>query len=218
MIPNFYNRRSHSAGRMALALLSTTLVSLAGHLGIETKALAAETADPSAPTSITEPAIALERYRYGDLFSIAFPADWQVTRQEGEPQVVAFTDAEASADSPLRTEVTWIASPPQQVVSQALQEIQAQGYAVALYDAIAMDGTSAIRLWLTDLPDEAAPQAFVSYVGYANGTAKIITYYRDRSPDLDNLLSTIHQSFQRIVEVAPEPPSDEATPDEPSEL
>lgn len=208
MMSNLYNRCSTSAG-MGLVLLA--LVSLASSLGVGISVRAAESAEsadlsmnPSlpAPADAMEAMLPLDRHRYNDLFSIGFPADWQVTQQDGEPQLVALADAPNS--SPLRTEVTWVAAPPQQVVSQALQEIQVQGHTVALYDAIAMDGTSAIRLWLTDLPDAEAPSAFVSYVGYANGTAKIITYYRDRTPEQDNLLSQVHQSFQRMAPSAPE--------------
>lgn len=250
MISNLYNWHSNSA-RMAMTLLSITLVSLVGSPGLGADHQTASTANrlaqdapsPEAPeldeadfegspeqNPSPQPVLTpLTQHRYGDLFSIGFPADWDVTIQDGEPQIVATAMDATSMDAttidapstgvPILTEVTWIAAPPQQVVPQALQEIQTKGHSVLRYDAISMDGTSAIRLWLTDLPDEEAPHAFVSYVGYASGTARIVTYYRDRSPDLDNLLSTVHQSFQRLGESTPADDAldDEANQDVPSE-
>jgi hypothetical protein len=163
----------------------------------------ADSADPLPPEDATTP-LALERYVYADLFSIGFPEGWQVTEQESSPQLtaLAFSSPETGPESALlRTEITWHTAPPQEIVPQALQTIQTNGYTVARYDAIRVDGTTALRLWLTDLPEEGMSNAFMSYVGYPNATAVIVTYYRDRTPDLDNLLSGIHQSFQRVVAV-----------------
>jgi hypothetical protein len=164
-------------------------------------------AAPLPPEDATAP-LALERYVYADLFSIGFPEGWQVTEQESSPQLtaLAFSSPETGPETDpesalLRTEITWHTAPPQEIVPQALQTIQTNGYTVARYDAIKVDGTTALRLWLTDLPEEGKSQAFMSYVGYPNATAVIVSYYRDRTPDLDNLLSGIHQSFQRVIAV-----------------
>jgi hypothetical protein len=83
------------------------------------------------------------------------------------------------------------------VVPPALQAIEANGYNVASYDAVSIDNTTALRIWLTNLPEDL-PNALMSYIGYPSHTAVIVTYYNGQSTDVDNLISSIHQSFQRL--------------------
>ncbi|HIK45036.1 MAG TPA: hypothetical protein IGR64_09130 [Leptolyngbyaceae cyanobacterium M65_K2018_010] len=157
-----------------------------------------ESSEETLPQGRPNPAqasIDLERYVYENLFSIGFPDGWQVTEQTQAPQLTASSTANSPA---IRTEVTWHGVPPQAIVPEAIQTIQANGYTVARYDAVNVDGTTALRIWLTDLPGGGLANSFTSFVGYQNATAVITSYYGDRSPDLDNLLSGIHQSFQRL--------------------
>ncbi|NJL47238.1 MAG: hypothetical protein HC929_06730 [Leptolyngbyaceae cyanobacterium SM2_5_2] len=151
---------------------------------------------PPQPSTPTVP-IDLASYAYEDLFAIGFPDGWQVTEQSASPQVTALAPATAGT-TPMRTEVTWHEMPPREIVPQALQTIQSSGYTVARYDAINVDNTTALRIWLTDLPAAGLPNAFMTYVGYQNATAVIVSYYGDPTTDLDNLLSGIHQSFERL--------------------
>lgn len=148
--------------------------------------------DPAVPQS----PVPLNSHTYPELFSIGFPEGWQVSTQEDAPQLTA-TGTDALDAAPTRTEVTWHDLPPGAIVPQALDEIQANGYTVARYDAITVDGTTALRIWLTDLPDEDLPQALVTYIGYASTTVAIVSHYAESTPETDNLINGIHQSFQR---------------------
>ncbi len=147
-------------------------------------------ADPASAAPALETA-----YTYNDLFSIAFPAGWQVREQADVPQVVAAGGASATLPV-IRTEVVWRDTPPGEVVGAALQDIENKGYTVARYDAATIDGVTAIRLWLSDLPTEL-PNAFITYVGYPGATATITSYYGDTDADPSPVLNAIHQSFQR---------------------
>ncbi|MGB6014003.1 MAG: hypothetical protein WBG32_04670, partial [Nodosilinea sp.] len=154
-------------------------------------ALVAAEAAPAAP-AMPE----LETTRYEDLFSIAFPVGWQVDAQTDAPQVVA--DSAGATDSlpAVRTEITWQEAPPQVVVGESLNAIRAEGYTVSRYDAVIIDGVTAVRLWLSDIPD-GLPNAFITYVGYPTATATITSYYDDTTAAIDPVLMAIHQSFAR---------------------
>lgn len=151
-------------------------------------------ADPVADPVVVAPALETP-YTYADLFSIAFPAGWQVSEQADTPQVVAAGVASSTLPA-IRTEVVWRDTPPGEVVGAALQEIENNGYTVARYDATTIDGVTAIRLWLSELPTEF-PNAFITYVGYPGATATITSYYGDTTADPSPVLNAIHQSFQR---------------------
>ncbi|NMF84028.1 PsbP-related protein [Nodosilinea sp. P-1105] len=154
---------------------------------------------PSFPRRNTPalPPVELDSHSHNSLFSIGFPADWTVTEQDDAPQFSASAEAEVVDEATIRTEVTWHSASPREVVPQALDEIQANGYTVARYDAINIDGTTALRIWLTDLPDEDLPNALITYIGYADVTAAVVSYYPESTPEVDNLINGIHQSFQR---------------------
>lgn len=151
--------------------------------------VAAETVEPTAVVLETT------SYTYEDLFSIDFPVGWQVSEQADAPQVTA---ASAGGDSlpPIRTEVSWRDAPPREVVSESLAAIQAEGYTVARYDAVTIDGVTAVRLWINEIPAEL-PNAFITYVGYPAATATITSYYGDTTAAIDPVLTAIHESFQR---------------------
>jgi hypothetical protein len=157
-----------------------------------TRLLAAETA-PAAPAT---PAFDTTSYTYENLFSIAFPVGWQVSEQADAPQVIAVSGGASGSLPAMRTEVTWQDAPPKEVVGESLAAIQDKGYTVNRYDAVTIDGVTAIRLWLIEIPEEL-PNAFITYVGYPGATATITSYYGDTTTDLDPVLNAIHQSFQR---------------------
>jgi len=165
-------------------------------------ALVAAEAAPAAP-AIPE----LETTRYEDLFSIAFPVGWQVNAQTDSPQVVADSAGATGSLPAMRTEIVWQEAPPRAVVGESLSDIQAKGYTVSRYDAVTIDGVTALRLWLSDIPD-GLPNAFITYVGYPTATATITSYYGDTSANLDPVLMAIHQSFAR----ASTPTAEDAAP------
>jgi hypothetical protein len=143
------------------------------------------------------------------LFSIAFPVGWQVNAQTDAPQVVADSAGPTDSLPAIRTEITWQEAPPQVVVGESLNDIRAKGYTVSRYDAVTIDGVTAVRLWLSDIPD-GLPNAFVTYVGYPTATATITSYYGDPTTNLDPVLMAIHQSFAR----ASTPPTEDTAPTE----
>ncbi len=148
-----------------------------------------------APANQGTPTFETTSYTYTDLFSIAFPTGWQVSEQADAPQVIAAGPASDSLPA-MRTEVIWQDAPPKEVVGESLAAIQAKGYTVIRYDAANIDGVTAIRLWLSEIPEDL-PNAFVTYVGYEGATATITSYYGDTTADIDPVLNAIHQSFQR---------------------
>ncbi|MGF1519853.1 MAG: hypothetical protein ACFCVB_18905 [Nodosilinea sp.] len=139
---------------------------------------------------------ALETTSYADLFSIAFPVGWQVSEQTDAPQLVADSAGANGSLPAMRTEVAWHEAPPREVVGQSLESIQALGYTVVRYDAANIDGVTAVRLWVGEIPDDL-PNAFITYVGYPTATATITSYYGDTADNLDPVLMAIHQSFAR---------------------
>ena len=44
------------------------------------------------------------------------------------------------------------------------------------YEPEGIDNTTALNIWLSDLPDDL-PNAFMSYIGYADTTAAVVSYY-----------------------------------------
>lgn len=138
----------------------------------------------------------LETTSYADLFSIAFPAGWQVSEQTEAPQLVADSAGASGSLPAMRTEVTWQEAPPREVVGESLESLRANGYTVTRYDAVTIDGVTAVRLWISGIP-EALPNAFITYVGYPTATATITSYYGDTTDNIDPVLNAIHQSFAR---------------------
>ena len=151
---------------------------------------------PSAPSPVE-----LVTAAHGNHFTVGFPQGWTITHAEDSPLLKAQSPAEPT----IITEISWYTEAPGQVFAALMADIQAEGHTVARYDAITMDGTTAIRLWLTDLPESEPTHAFLSVVGYGNATALLVSRYNARSHDLDNLLSQIHQSFRRMTPSAADP-------------
>ncbi|WP_156119877.1 hypothetical protein [Leptolyngbya sp. KIOST-1] len=173
-------------------------------LGVVTLAAAVPSAVAQAPDALAAAEAApatlaipdLETTRYENLFSIAFPVGWQISAGPDAPQVVADSAGARGSLPAMRTEITWQDAPPQVVVGESLNDIRARGYSVTRYDAATIDGVTAVRLWLSDIPD-GLPNAFVTYVGYPTATAIITSYYGDTTANLDPVLMAIHQSFAR---------------------
>jgi hypothetical protein len=158
--------------------------------------LAVETAPASGSLAPMAPALETTPHTYADLFSIAFPAGWQVSEPTEGPQVVAASPGPQGPLPAMRTEITWHNAPPRQVVGTSLQAIQTKGYAVTRYDAANIDGVTAVRLWMSEIPDDL-PNAFVTFVGYPDATAIITTFYGDTDTDINPVLEEIHRSFGR---------------------
>lgn len=158
------------------------------------------TEDPSAmdePEAVMPPrpsaSVPLTAAAHGD-FAVGFPQGWLVSHGETQPHL---TGQSPAGEAAITTEVSWYAEAPGQIVPTLLADIQEKGHTVARYDAVAVDGTTALRLWLTDLPAPDRPYAFITVVGYSDATAILVSHYETSSHDLDNLLNQIHQSFQR---------------------
>ncbi|HSM83847.1 MAG TPA: hypothetical protein VLS96_19310 [Nodosilinea sp.] len=183
----------------ALAVAAVGVLAVGPALAEGPVPLAAESAPATVPDAAPEAAPAAGEttsYTYADLFSIAFPAGWRVSEQADAPQVVGASAGNAADLPAVRTEVTWHDAPPRTVVADALAAIQASGYTVARYDAATIDGVTAIRLWLSDLPEEL-PNAYITYIGYPAHTATVASYYGEATGSIDPLLDAIHGSFQR---------------------
>ncbi|MEB3289988.1 MAG: hypothetical protein VKI82_08730 [Leptolyngbya sp.] len=148
--------------------------------------------NPSQSSPSSASPVELITASHGNHFTVGFPQDWVITHAEISPLL----KAQSPVDPSLTTDVSWYPEAPGQVFAALLADIQAQGHTVVRYDAIAMDDTTAIRLWLTDLPASEPAYAFISVVGYGSATAVLVSRYETRSSDLEDLLSQIHQSFR----------------------
>lgn len=185
---------------MVLGAIALTLGGAPALAQLPVQRLAADTAAADAAAIATTP------YTYDNLFSIDLPTGWQVSEQADAPQLVADSAGPNGSLPAMRTEVTWHDAPPREVVGQSLETIQALGYTVIRYDAANIDGVTAVRLWVGEIPDDL-PNAFITYVGYPTATATITSYYGDTADNLDPVLMAIHQSFARSQ-------ADSSAPDE----
>lgn len=131
---------------------------------------------------------------HGSQFAIGFPETWVITHGETNPHLTA---TDPAGELAITTEVSWYAQAPGTMVPTLLADIQEKGYTVTLYDAIALDDTTALRLWLADLPDSELSYAFMTVIGYDDATAVLISRYATRTNEVDNLLNQIHESFRR---------------------
>ncbi|MBD0335505.1 MAG: hypothetical protein ICV62_08450 [Cyanobacteria bacterium Co-bin13] len=193
------NQRRVCFRRLGLSLLCLGL-GLGSAPVLAQGALAA--APATAPTAEATPSdLELETYTDSDRFSIRLPSSWQVLPAEAGPLVITnFSQGESERTAQaedLRTEVTLIEQPPAEVVPLALQEIQSQGYSLADYGAITIDGTTALQLWLVDLP-ETPESALITYIGYDTATAVIVSRFDALTPEIERLLTTVHSSFTRL--------------------
>lgn len=139
-----------------------------------------------------------DSYTYADIFAIGVPPGWQTTEQPSSPQVVLSLSGEDVPPAELvRTEVTWFEQPPEVVVAQVLRDLQASGYTVSRYETQGIDGTTALNIWVSNLPEDL-PNAFMTYIGYADSTAGVVSYYNATDRTVESLLGDIHASFQRL--------------------
>jgi hypothetical protein len=185
-LPVSENRRAEAQLLPGAALAATN--------GLEST----EETDSQAPEDL--PLVDLNPYIYNDIFSVGLPAGWQITEQGNLPQVVATNINEAAtivSPTPIRTEISWFDAPPETIVPEALQTIQRNGYTVSRYDSSMVDGTTAVQIWLIDLPEDL-PNAYISYIGYDEATVTITSYYQEPLPVVDALLAQIHGSFQQV--------------------
>lgn len=158
-------------------------------------------ADPAAN------AVPLIPATHGSQFAIGFPETWVITHGETNPHLTA---TDPAGELAITTEVSWYAQAPGTMVPTLLADIQAKGYTVTLYDAIALDDTTALRLWLADLPDSESSYAFMTVIGYSDATAVLISRYETRTNEVDNLLNQIHESFRRSDPSASPPEAHES--------
>ncbi|HEY9735314.1 MAG TPA: hypothetical protein V6D06_03495 [Trichocoleus sp.] len=150
----------------------------------------------------TEAAVGpLATVTYQDLFSIQVPEAWETAAAEELPLVITNFSTTA-ADRPaqaedVRTEINWIEKPPAEVVPQALQDIQRQDYEVADYGTLTIDGATALRVWLVNLPD-GPTNSVTTYIGYQTGTAVITSRFDTLTPEVERQLTALHSSFSRL--------------------
>lgn len=156
-------------------------------------------ADSAVPIEAeTATSMGLAPYTYADLFSIGLPEGWQATEQTDAPQVILTNSGDNIPEAETaRIEITWHNQPPQVVVAQLLNDLKAGGYQVSRYESEDIDNTTALNIWLSELPDDF-PNAFMSYIGYAETTAAVVSYYTASNSDLASLLVEVHQSFERL--------------------
>ncbi|MFH7242744.1 MAG: hypothetical protein ACHWZW_07820 [Spirulina sp.] len=152
-----------------------------------------DAATPMAEPSAAAP-VPLTPATHGSQFALGFPETWVITHGETNPHLTATSP---TGGSTITTEVSWYTQAPGAMVPTILADIREKGYTVTLYDAIALDSTTALRLWLADLPDPGLPYAFMTVIGYGDATAVLISRYETRSHDVDTLLNQIHASFRR---------------------
>ena len=173
----------------AAALLSIGLVSLAS-VAVQAQTATPETATPEADTSdaiptpeaSTPPTVDLTSYTYGDVFAVGLPSGWQATEQADSPQLILTNGGgDTPAADTARIEITWHEQPPEVVVAQLLNDLKTNGYRVSRYEPEGIDNTTALNVWLTDLPNDL-PNAFMSYIGYADTTAAVVSYYTAPNP------------------------------------
>lgn len=139
-----------------------------------------------------------DSYTYADLFSIAVPAGWEAMEQDSSPQVILTSeDPENPEHEAVRTEITWFNEPPDLVVAQQINDLKANGYLVSRYEPESINGTTALNIWVTELPD-GLPNAFMTYIGYAESTAAVVSYYTGPNPSLETVLNSVHDSFRRL--------------------
>lgn len=192
---------------LSLPLLLTSGAAMAlppsSPAGSLTVAAASETVPESVlETPATAPTTAFEAYTHADLFSIQLPAGWVVSQPSETLPLIITNFPLATPDRPvqpedIRTEITWIEKPPSEVVPPVLQEIQAKGYSLADYGALTIDNTTALQLWLVELP-EMPSKALMTYIGYENGTAVIVSRFDAATPAMEQQLMTVHGSFTRL--------------------
>jgi hypothetical protein len=158
----------------------------------------AETTESAPATEADAAATGLDAYTYADLFTIGLPAGWQATEQADSPQVVLTNDGDAVPPAETaRIEITWYDQPPEVVVARLLNDLKENGYRVSRYEPEGIDNTTALNIWISDLPNDL-PNAFMSYIGYADTTAAVVSYYTAPNPSLESLLVEVHESFERM--------------------
>jgi hypothetical protein len=169
----------------------------------ESTSPAADTAVPEPDTDTVSPSEAettgppLDRYTYADLFSIGVPAGWEASEQTEGPQVVLTNAAADNQGETVRIEITWHDQPPEMVVAQLLNDLKSNDYRVSRYETQGIDNTTALNIWLSDLPDDF-PNAYMSYIGYTDTTAAVVSYYTNPNTPLAAQLVEIHESFERL--------------------
>jgi hypothetical protein len=131
-------------------------------------------------------------------FQIQLPAGWQATSTEGEPTIITSPEMETDPAAGILTEIQWRNQPPGELVPIALEQIETEGHAVRRYRTLMVDGVTALRLWLAEVP-ETLPYATVTYVGYEQSTAVLTSRYSEPTQAVDDLLSALHGSFRAIV-------------------
>jgi len=158
----------------------------------------AETADTASPAEIEAVETSLDRFTYANLFAIGVPVGWQATEQANAPQVVLTNrNADNLQGEPVRIEITWHEQPPEVVVAQLLNDLKSNDYRVSRYETQGIDNTTALNIWLSNLPDDF-PNAYMSYIGYTDTTAAVVSYYTNPNTPLAAQLVEIHESFERL--------------------
>ncbi len=153
------------------------------------------------PSLPTEP---LQNYTLPANFSLQIPQDWSADGTEAERRAVITNYSpdrpEGNAPQPtdIRTEVMLVSEHPDEFVDREVATIISQEYPVRRYTTVEVNERTALRLWVTDLPQTYAHQ-IITYVGYgSDGTAKIVTSYNTQSIEIDLQIEQVHDSFERM--------------------
>jgi hypothetical protein len=165
----------------------------------------AATSEPASVEALdpatTAPMPEFEIYTLEDVFAIEVPQGWQVSEMPADRTAVLTNDssdiATGSADTAIRTEVTLVAEPPNTYVEQELDALIQSGYAIDQYGLASVKGNTAFRVWLIDLPLDYTYQV-ITFIGYEQNTAKIVSYYNDPSPANIDLILYIHRPFELL--------------------
>ena len=153
---------------------------------------------PSVPTEN------LQNYTLPQSFSLQIPQDWNAdgTEAEGRATITNYSPDRPEGDVPqstdIKTEVILVSEPPNEFVDREIATIISQEYPVRRYTTVEVNERTALRLWVSDLPQAYANQ-IITFVGYGSeGTAKIVTSYNTQSPEIDFQIEQVHDSFERM--------------------
>lgn len=183
-------------GCISLSLVVSSLI--ASNSLVTAQLLQSEPTVPTAETTVEN----FQTHTLVDTFSIRIPQNW-IFADDYSDRSATITNYNldrlaSSAPHPndVKTEVTWITEFPDTFVERELEALIAQNYPIRRYTTVEVDGQTALRLWVSDLPTGYSEQ-LITFIGYEDvGTAKIVTSHNAYSLERDVLIEQIHDSFE----------------------
>ena len=150
------------------------------------------------------PVESFQTYTLPDNFSLDIPEGWSTESLATERRAVITNyspdrlEGNAAQLTDIKTEVTLVDEHPDSFVDREITAIIDQAYPVRRYTSVEVNERTALRLWVSDLPQEYANQ-IITFVGYGDyGTAMIVSYYNTFSIETDILIEQIHDSFELV--------------------